>query len=369
MAEENLQATQETAGISYAEKYSGIIDERFQQVSLTDAAANSEYDFDGVNKISIRSIATVPLNDYNMSAETNRYGTPHEIGSSLQSLTLKQDKSFTFSIDRRNNTDTMMTHSVGAAMDREIREVIVPYIDRYRLQVLARNAAFVQIEDITSENAYTSFLTASRELFDKKVPTEGRIAFVSPAFYMCIKLDKNFTKNGDRGLDIAINGAVGKVDNTAIVVVPTDYLPEGVNFLITHPCAMIAPKKIADYKQHENPQGINGWLVEGRIYFDAFVLKNKRSAIYISKSDLYTATFTVKSGDMPVNNADVYAAGRSAVTDQNGQAAIQLSNGKYTYSVAADRYDTVSGTITVNGKSLAQSVSLTAQEGGNLVDA
>lgn len=369
MAEENIQATPETSGISYAEKYSDIIDERFQQVSLTDAAANNEYDFDGVNKISIRSIATVPLNDYNMNAETNRYGTPHEIGSSLQSMTLKQDKSFTFSIDRRNNTDTMMTHSVGAAMDREIREVIVPYVDRYRLQVLARNAAAVQIEDITPENAYTSFLTASRELFDKKVPTEGRIAFVSPAFYMCIKLDKNFTKNGDRGLDIAINGAVGKVDNTAIVVVPTDYLPQGVNFLITHPCAMIAPKKIADYKQHENPQGINGWLVEGRIYFDAFVLKNKRQAIYISKSDLYTATFTVKSGDTPVSGAEIYIAGRLTVTDEAGQAAIQLPNGKHTYNVVADNYETATGTVTMVGKALAQNVSLTALEGGDLIDA
>jgi len=36
------------------------------------------------------------------------------------------------------------------------------------------------------------------------------------------------------------------------------------------------------YKQHENPQGINGWLVEGRIYYDAFVLKNKKTAIYVS---------------------------------------------------------------------------------------
>ena len=55
-----------------------------------------------------------------------------------------------------------------------------------------------------------------------------------------------------------------------------------MNFIITHPAAMTSPIKIADYKQHENPPGINGWLVEGRIYYDAFVLKNKKTAIYVS---------------------------------------------------------------------------------------
>ena len=46
---------------------------------------------------------------------------------------------------------------------------------------------------------------------------------------------------------------------------------------------MTSPVKLADYKIHENPQGINGWLVEGRIYYDAFVLNNKKAAIYLSK--------------------------------------------------------------------------------------
>ena len=57
-------------------------------------------------------------------------------------------------------------------------------------------------------------------------------------------------------------------------------LPENTNFLITHNVATAAPTKLQDYNIHENPPGINGWLVEGRIRFDAFVLKNKRGAIY-----------------------------------------------------------------------------------------
>ena len=37
---------------------------------------------------------------------------------------------------------------------------------------------------------------------------------------------------------------------------------------------------LEDYKIHEDPPGISGSLVEGRINYDAFVLENKAMAIY-----------------------------------------------------------------------------------------
>ena len=45
----------------------------------------------------------------------------------------------------------------------------------------------------------------------------------------------------------------------------------------------LGPVKIAEYKTHNNPQGVSGWLCEGRVYYDAFVLKNKKDAILVSK--------------------------------------------------------------------------------------
>ena len=271
--------------VNYAEKYADIIDEEMSKESLTDKATNRDYDFDGVNKVNVYSIPTVPLNDYNMTAETNRYGKPTELGNDVQTLELKQDKSFTFSIDRRNATDTMMAMSAAKALARQIKDVVTPTIDKYRIQKLTEgaHADHVKGETLTNETAYSAFLEGSMVLFDAKVPTDGRIAFVTPAFYKMIKLDKNFVSSGDKGQEIAINGAVGKIVNTTIIVAPTDYFVAGTNFIICHPMAMTSPIKLADYKQHENPQGINGWLVEGRIYFDAFVLDKKKKAIYVSK--------------------------------------------------------------------------------------
>ena len=85
--------------------------------------------------------------------------------------------------------------------------------------------------------------------------------------------------------EIEVTVSVGKIDNTTIIVAPTDYFVAGTNFIICHPMAMTSPIKLTDYKQHENPQGINGWLVEGRIYYDAFVLDKKKKDLYVSKHD------------------------------------------------------------------------------------
>lgn len=271
--------------VNYAEKFSNIIDEELSNESITNGAINKDYDFNGVNKVNVYSIPTVPLNDYNINAETNRYGKPTELGNDVQTLELKQDKSFTFSIDRRNVTDTMMAMSAAKALARQIKDVVTPTIDKYRIQKFTEGAHkdHVKEETLTTETAYSAFLEGSMVLFDAKVPIVGRIAFVTPAFYKLIKLDKNFVSSGDKGQEIAINGAVGKIDNTTIIVAPTDYFVAGTNFIICHPMAMTSPIKLADYKQHENPQGINGWLVEGRIYFDAFILDKKKKAIYVSK--------------------------------------------------------------------------------------
>lgn len=270
--------------INYAEKYSGIIDEKFVQSSITNIAVNKDFEFDGVNKVNVYSIPVVPLNDYNLAAASNRYGNPVELGNDVQTLELTQDKAFSFSIDKRNYEDTMLAASAASALARQIQQVIVPTIDKYRIAKLVTSVHPDQLveETLTEETAYSAFLDASMVLFDAYIPSNGRVVFVSPAFYKAIKLDKNFTQSGDKAFDIAVNGVVGKIDNTAVVVVPTDYLPDNVNFIITHPSAMTSPIKLSDYKQHESPQGIDGWLVEGRIYYDAFVLNNKKKAIYVS---------------------------------------------------------------------------------------
>ena len=266
--------------INYASKYAQKIDEKFSTEALTDQAVNKDYDFVGVKTVNVYSIPTAQMNDYSRTGD-KRYGTPSELQNTVQELTLSKDRSFTFSIDRGNHDDTQMSSAAGAALQRQLREVVIPEIDKYRLGKMAATAS--ANADITSSNAYDAFLDGTTAMINAMVPLEDCNAFVSGDFYKCIKKDSSFVKNGDLSQSMLSKGQVGMVDGVKIIVVPDSLMPENVNFIIAAKSATVSPVKLSEYKIHDNPPGINGWLVEGRVYYDAFILNNKSTGIYVHK--------------------------------------------------------------------------------------
>lgn len=273
--------------INLASKYSTKVDERFKLKSLTELGINRDYDWSGVKTVSVWSIPTVAMNDYTRTGLA-RYGAAAELQDTKQDMTLTRDRSFTFTIDKGNYNEQMMVKNAGKALARQIDEVIVPEVDIYRLAAMAAAATaaggVTAATAITSANAYSNFLKAGEYMSDNKVPLERRVAFVTPQFYSFIKLDPSFLKASDTGQGLLINGVVGQVDGVKIVVVPSSYFPANTAFIMAHPAATVAASKLEDYKTHDNPPGINGWLVEGRIIYDAFVLANKNKALYIHKT-------------------------------------------------------------------------------------
>jgi N4-gp56 family major capsid protein len=270
--------------INYASKYASQIDERFAKEALSMGAVNQDYDFVGVQTVNVYSVPTAKMNDYTKSG-TNRYGEPEELENSVQELTMTQDRSFTFSIDRGNFTDTQMINSAGAALQRQLREVVIPEIDKYRFAKICANAGTTGTGAITKDNAYDAFLDGTTALVDNFVPIAGAVAYVSSGFYKLIKQDPSFVKQGDAAQGITLKGQIGTIDGVPLVVLPKSYMPTGVDFFVTHRMATTAPVKLSEYKIHDNPPGINGWLVEGRLYHDAFVLDNKKKAIYVHKAE------------------------------------------------------------------------------------
>ena len=156
----------------------------------------------------------------------------------------------------------MMIKEVGAALRRQVDEVVIPEVDTYRLTKLVAGAgATSAATPISKTNAYGEFLNATATLSDKKVPMVNRIAFVTPAFYANIKQDSSFIRSSDLSQNMLISGQVGEVDGTRIILTPSVYFPAAIDFVITHPVAMVAPTKLSDYKIHENPQEFRGgWL-------------------------------------------------------------------------------------------------------------
>lgn len=273
--------------VNLASKYATKVDERFKLKSLTESAVNNDYDWNGVKSVTVYSVPTVAMSNYTRSGLA-RYGTAAELDNTIQTLTLSRDRSFTFTIDRGNYQETQMVMEAGKALARQVDEVIVPEIDQYRIAAMVAAAvASGQVSAaaaITAANAYVSLLNGNALLDDNKVPATGRIVFATPAFYNFLKQDNTFIKASEIAQNMLINGQVGEVDGNKIVKVPTSYMPANTPFIITHPSATVAPKKLEDYKTHDNPPGINGWLVEGRTIYDAFVLNNKAKAIYAHKT-------------------------------------------------------------------------------------
>lgn len=272
--------------VNLASKYEKKVDERFRLNSLTEKAVNREYDWQGVNVINVYSIPTVAMNDY-VKTGTSRYGTPSELQNTIQTMTLNRDRGFTFTIDRANYQDTQMVMEAGKALARQVDEVITPEVDIYRLATMSAAAianGHVGTAAIDATNAYVKFLAAQEALDEDKVPVKGRILFARPSYINFLKLDDGFIKASDMAQKMLINGQVGEIDGVAIVKVPTSYLPANHEFILTHPSATVSAEKLTDYKTHDNPVGVNGWVIEGRKRYDAFVLENKKNAIFAHKN-------------------------------------------------------------------------------------
>ena len=90
--------------------------------------------------------------------------------------------------------------------------------------------------------------------------------------------------NTDVSAEMRLQGVIGNLDGLTVIKVPAVRLPKNFGFMVAHPCATVAPTKLEDYKVHQDPPGISGDLVEGRIVYDAFILENKKKAIYYQEN-------------------------------------------------------------------------------------
>ena len=196
-------------------------------------------------------------------------------------MTLTKDRSFTFIIDKMDNEETEQVLSGATALARQQREVIIPEVDTYVYNVMATKAGNKPAaKALTADNIYDEILAASEALDTAEVPETQRFLVVPPATYKLMKQCPDITMETDIGNDLRLKGVIATVDGMDVIKVPAVRLPEDFGFMIAHPVATVAPTKLEDYKIHQDPPGISGELVEGRIVYDAFVLDNKAKAIY-----------------------------------------------------------------------------------------
>lgn len=272
---------------NYASAHLDKLDERFSLESKTDIIINKgiRLDFNGKNSVTIYNVDTVAEGDYVRSG-TNRFGALVELGTGTQTFTLSQDKAFTFTVDRGNYADSMMAQEVGKAVKRQVREVSVPATDIYRLSVLTSYAitntqGVVAGTALAANTAYQLILAQNAALTDALVPEDGRVLFLTPATHNLLKRDPEFVRDCDKTYADLKKGIVGMVDGLTIVVCPTSYYVTNFQFMIVHNELLISPTKFNSVRVLDDVQGIDGWVAEGRRYYDAFIPGEKATAVRV----------------------------------------------------------------------------------------
>lgn len=270
--------------INLATKFLPYVDEKFTTESKKSILTNQDFDWTGAKTVKVYKVSTATMNDYDRpgtGSNWSRYGAVQGLDATTEEFTLTKDRSFTFAIDKLDSDETVGNLQAASALERQMREVVVPEVDAYVYGVMCTGAGTKPTaKALTSSNIYTEILTGNQALDNAEVPETSRIIVVTPDVYVLMKQDTNITMETDIGNDLRIKGVIAMIDGAMVIKVPSNRLPEGFGFMIAHPCATVAPTKLEDYKVHKDPPGISGSLVEGRINYGAFVLDNKDKGIY-----------------------------------------------------------------------------------------
>lgn len=272
--------------IELVSKFCPYVDELFTKESKKSLVTNQDFDWTGAHTVKVYKVSTGSMNDYDRAgtgsgAKGSRYGSIESLNATTEEFTLKKDRSFTFAIDKLDAEETAQQAAAAKALARQQREVVIPEVDTYVYGVMATGAGTKpKAVVLTEENIYDEITKGSNTLDNADVPEEGRVLLVSPDVYRLLKKSKDIVMETETGEDMRKKGVVSNLDGCSVMKVPASRLPEKCGFILCHPCATVAPTKLEDYKVHQDPPGISGSLVEGRICYDAFVLDNKKMAIY-----------------------------------------------------------------------------------------
>lgn len=272
--------------IDLVTRFLPYVDEQFSTESKKSLITNQEFDWTGAHTVKVYKVSTGSMNDYDREGtgsgiSGSRYGRVESLNATTEELTLKKDRSFTFAIDRLDTDETGQQVQAASALARQQREVIIPEVDTYVYDVMCKGAGYKpDAIEITSDNIYDEIIRANKELDNAEVPETNRYLITTPDVYVLMKKSKDIAMETDIANELRLKGVIAMVDGLRVMKIPVNRLPDGFGFMIVHPCATVAPTKLEDYKVHENVPGISGALVEGRIVYDAFVLDNKKKAIY-----------------------------------------------------------------------------------------
>ncbi|MCH1971648.1 hypothetical protein MCI89_17515 [Muricomes sp. OA1] len=266
------------------------VDEMFYTESKKSLLTNQDFSWTGAHTVKVHKVNTVSMNDYDRAgsgSNDSRYGALGSVGNTLEEFALKKDRSFTFVVDKMDRDETGGVLTGASALARQQREVIIPEVDKYVYGVMTAGAGTKPTAiTLTKDNIYDEILKGNNALDNAEVPETGRVLLITPDVYLLMKKSPDIMMVTDISEEMRLRGVIAMIDGITVIKVPSNRVDANFGFMIAHPVATVAPTKLEDYKVHSDPPGISGELVEGRIVYDAFVLDNKKKAIYYQANKL-----------------------------------------------------------------------------------
>jgi hypothetical protein len=259
--------------INLAEKYEPALVRKFTQDSILFGKTSSRYDFSGVRTIHIYGIQTVPVTDYTRSG-TNRFGTPTELQDTVQEMTLSQDKSFALTIDKGNKQDTMNNKAAGEVLQAELDEQAIPTADKYGFARFFRLAGIVQAISAPAVGTIVGLISDALIAMDNAlVPDSDRYIYIGATNWGKLRLSTEYLATDPLAVRSLEKGVVGTFMGYPVVKVPDSYFPSSAYyFLIARKQSLLFPIKFRTLRILTEVPGLDGDQLEGRHFYDAFVL-------------------------------------------------------------------------------------------------
>jgi len=287
--------------IALVTKFQPILDEIYKRESLTAIldAQTKPVDFMGANVVKVFKTSVVGLGTYSRAT-----GYPAgDVTGTWEALTLSASRGRAFSIDRQDN-DESLGMAFGTLANEFIRTQVAPEVDAYRFSKYASWSGISEVGSpatLSSSTVLAAIDLAGQTLDDLDVPAEGRILFVSSAVSAFLKAAVSRYLANETSADRRVKN----LDNMQIIQVPQTRFYKGItldagatssaggytktsstgrdiNFLMMHPGAVLQATKQAALKifTPEENQSADAWLMQYRLYHDAFVYDNHVNGIY-----------------------------------------------------------------------------------------
>lgn len=343
-----------TGEINLTKKASEKVLERFKFASCTEGLFSHDYNWTGVATVQIYSVDNLPLNDYNPERVDggSRFGNLVNVGDTIQELTVRDNKSFIGAIDETYNTQQLQIKRAGQILKRQTDEVMIPYVDKYRLRKLAASAGMTATETLTKANIVEKIMTANAAMSERLVPDTGRVLYMSYGTAIKLKLADQVVGaasvagtgvgKGSLGEKAIVNGVLGTIDKCQVKLVPSGYLPNNVAFMIVKKGEAFAPTQIKSYKIHNGIHILDGKIVTGHLLHDCFVPTGREQCIFV-----VTDSTSGSGGTSGVAGTGALAVTSGTATVSSGKiASMTVAAGMKTVNVSTESSGIVTGDIT-----------------------